>query len=143
MGDTMIDSEARERVSALEMAVWGPQGTNGLKSEVKNLNQTVAHIQTEMRHYVDTRPETCLGLKALADHEAAEGKLYEEGQEEDTNMKIAAMNGRVEEKKMKWQVAAALITAAFLFAGQVVTTAQASATQRDLAALTHTLEARK
>ena len=58
-------------------------------------------------------------------------------------MKIAAMNGRTEEKKMKWQVVAALITAAFLFAGQVVTATQASATQRALATLTHTLEAHK
>ena len=143
MTDTMIDSEARERVSALEMAVWGPQGTNGLKSEVKNLNQTVAHIQTEMRHYVDTRPETCLGLKALAEHEQEEGQLYDESLEEDKEMTIANGNNKAKLSEARLTLAGVVLVALLSLVGQVVTANQASATQREIAALSATLEARK
>ena len=143
MPDTMIDSEARERVSALEMAVWGPQGTNGLKSEVRNLNQTVAHIQTEMRHYVDTRPETCLGLKALAEHEQEEGQLYDESLEEDKEMTIANGNNKAKLSEARLTLAGVVLVALLSLVGQVVTANQASATQREIAALSATLEARK
>ena len=153
MPDTMIDNEARERVAEVAAVLWGDDRTrdNGVRSVVKSheerlrvLEEHDIELESRLQHYLDAeRADTCLGLAALARHEAAEGQLYEEGQEEDASMKIAAMNGRTEEKKMKWQVVAALITAAFLFAGQVVTATQASATQRALATLTHTLEARK
>ena len=143
MPDTMIDSEARERVSALEMAVWGPQGTNGLKSEVRRLNETVAHIQTEMRHYVDTRPETCLGLKALAEHEQTEGQLYEEAKEEETEMTIATGNNRTKISEARLTLAGIALVAVLSLVGQVVTANQTSATQREIAALSATLEAHK
>ena len=153
MSDTMIDSEARAKIAEVSAVLWGDDRTrdNGVRSVVKAheerlrvLEEHDIEIESRLQHYLDAeREETCLGLAALAKHEAAEGQLYEEGQEEDANMKIAAMQNGTEVKKAKWQVIAALVTAAFLFAGQVVTAAQASATQRDLVTLTHTLEAQK
>ena len=143
MDDTMIDSEARERVSALEMAVWGPQGTNGLKSEVRNLNQTVAQIQTELRHYVDTRPETCLGLKALAEHEQEEGQLYDESREEEKEMTIAEGANKTKLSEARLTLAGIVLVAAMSLVGQIITANQASATQRDIAALSATLKAQK
>ena len=137
----------------LQSVLWGDniRRDDGLKKDLVALEARVGTLESVLRdlearitHYIDAgRAETCLGLKALAEHEQAEGQLYEEGQEEDTNVKIAAMNNGVEEKKVKWQLVAAVVTAAFLFAGQVITASQASATQREIAAMAQTLEARR
>ena len=116
----------------------------GLEARVGTLESVLRDLQAEIAHYLDAgREDTCLGLAALAKHEAAEGQLYEETREEDKDMKIATMNNGVEAKKAKWQLVAAVVTAAFLFAGQVITASQASATQREIAAMAQTLEARR
>ena len=143
MDGTMIDSAARERVSALEMAVWGPQGTNGLKSEVRALVKKTDELETAMRHYVDTRTETCLGLKALAAHEAECEDLYDETRKEDTEMTIATGNNRTKLSEARLTLAGIALVAVLSLVGQIVTSTQAQATQRDVAALTHALEARK
>lgn len=115
-----------------------------LEARLGTLESVVRDLQDRMRHYIDAeRAETCLGLAALAKHEAADGELYAESIEEDKDVKIATINKGVEEKKVKWQFVAAVVTAAFILAGQVITTSQASATQREIAAMAQTLAARK
>ena len=137
----------------LQSVLWGDnvRRDDGLKKDlvalearVGTLESVLRDLQAKLAHYLDAeRAETCLGLAALAKHEAAEGELYTEDREEDTDMKIAAMNNGTEKKKAQWQLVAAIVTAAFLFAGQVITASQASATQREIAAMAQTLEARK
>ena len=137
----------------VQAVLWGDnvRRDDGLKKVILSLDARVGTLESVLRdlearitHYLDAgREETCLGLAALAKHEAAEGELYTESIKEDNDMKIATMNNGVEAKKAKWQLVAAVVTAAFLFAGQVITASQASATQREIAAMAQSLEARK
>ena len=137
----------------VQAVLWGDnvRRDDGLKKVILSLEARVGTLESVLRdlearitHYLDAeREETCLGLAALAKHEAAEGELYTESIEEDKDMKIATMNNGVEAKKAKWQLVAAVVTAAFLFAGQVITASQASATQREIAAMAQSLEARR
>ena len=140
-------------IREVQAVLWGDnvRRDDGLKKvilalEVRMgaLEGVLRDLQAEIRHYIDSeREKTCFGLKELAKHEQEEGQLYEEGREEDRDVKIATINKGVEEKKVKWQFVAAVVTAAFILAGQVITTSQASATQREIAAMAQTLAARK
>ena len=77
----------------LSATVQGAQGDNGLRSDVRALEEWRARVEqhltdlsTRLQHYLDVeREKTCHGKVALKRHEAE----HEESIEEDTEMKVA------------------------------------------------------
>ncbi len=70
-----IDNIARDRISNLEKKVeqhatdyWGPDMTNGKRSEVVDLVHRVDMVEGKIKHYEDTRESTCIGLAAFNEY---------------------------------------------------------------------------
>ena len=80
-------------LAELSATVQGAQGDNGLRSDVRALEEWRAHVEQrlasldrKLRHYIDVeREETCHGKIALRMHEA----IHEEEDEEETEVKVA------------------------------------------------------
>ena len=80
-------------LAELSATVQGAQGDNGLRSDVRALEewrarveQHLASLDRKLQHYLDVeREETCHGKAALKKHE----EKHEEACEEETEMKVA------------------------------------------------------
>jgi hypothetical protein len=96
------DLEARKDIAQLWTAhrelgsvLWGDDGRrdNGIRSKVRAQEEKLGELEIaqrslheQLRHYFDReREETCLGLRALAEHE----QIHEEEGKEDTEVKVA------------------------------------------------------
>ena len=136
MPDTMIDIEARERIAKLwtfvrevASALWGDdeRRDNGIRSMVKDQEARLLAMESDQRtlrgdlqHYLDKgREETCLGLKALADHEAACEDLYLEGEKEETEVAVAHINAEAGTKAAQWQFLTGTVVQLLILAGIV------------------------
>jgi len=71
----MIDTEARDRIAKIwtelrEHAAdyWGPDKTNGKRSEVVSLGQRVSTLEDTIKHREDTREQNCLGLATFTSY---------------------------------------------------------------------------
>jgi hypothetical protein len=80
-----IDEEARDRIAKLwtevrahAMDYWGPDKTNGKRSEVVSLSDRVTNLEKEVTGYIDRRESTCYGLAALDEYLKDQGKSKEE-----------------------------------------------------------------
>jgi hypothetical protein len=92
MGES-IDVYAREQIGKLEAAhrelaadYWGPDRSNGRRSQVSEHEDRLDNLEERAAHYLDAeRQETCLGLAefALRDQETAG---------EDTQVKVASIS---------------------------------------------------
>jgi hypothetical protein len=72
MDNRCVDLEARKDLAELRSEVrqhstdwWGPDKTNGKRSEVIELVDRVDDLEVKIKHYEDTREATCIGLRAL------------------------------------------------------------------------------
>lgn len=70
-----VDSEARDRIAKLytemrqhSVDYWGPDMTNGKRSEVIGLGERMTLVESKIKHYEDTRESTCLGLAAFREY---------------------------------------------------------------------------
>jgi len=70
-----IDQEARKDIAKLYTEVrqhsvdyWGPDMTNGKRSEVIELGQRMNNVEVKIKHYEDTRESTCPGLAAFREY---------------------------------------------------------------------------
>jgi hypothetical protein len=95
-----VDPWAREQIGKIwsahrELAAdyWGPNRDNGRRSEIADNTRRIQVVEGEqtalrgdLRHYLDAeREETCLGLKALAEHE----QHHEADAKEETDVEVA------------------------------------------------------
>lgn len=70
--DGCIDQEARDRIAKLQALFeqhstdwWGPDKTNGKRSELVDVTKRLDDLETDWKHFNDTRESSCIGLKAL------------------------------------------------------------------------------
>ena len=89
-----IDHEARDRVAKLWTAFeqhstdwWGPDKTNGKRSELVDVTKRLDTIEEAWKHFLDTRANTCLGLNAF-------NKDIEEHEAEEASMRIEQVKGK-------------------------------------------------
>lgn len=90
----VVDNVARASIAKLEQKVerhatdyWGPDMTNGKRSEVVGLVGRVDDIEMKIKHYEDTKETSCLGLAAIRDYI----KTQEKGELE---MKLEKQKGK-------------------------------------------------
>lgn len=72
-----IDHEARDRIAKLwtefrELSsdYWGPNRDNGKRSDLIDIKNRLSEAEKKIKHYEDTREQSCLGLAALAKYES-------------------------------------------------------------------------
>ncbi len=87
-----VDLKAREDIAKLytevrqhSMDYWGPDKQNGIRSEIKEVKEKVTTLTAELKHHLDTRESTCIGIAALDEYLEGKGK-------EDTEVKVAWIN---------------------------------------------------
>lgn len=71
----IIDTEARDRIAKLWTEIrehaadyWGPDKTNGKRSEVVDIGKRLDHLEGKIKHYEDTKEQSCLGLAAFREY---------------------------------------------------------------------------
>jgi hypothetical protein len=89
-----VDSEARDRIAKIWTELrehstdwWGPDKTNGKRSEIVDLGDRVNTLEKNFKHCEDTRVANCLGLKALEEYISTVD-------EEALTMKVAKLNSK-------------------------------------------------
>jgi len=149
----VIDNEARDRIAKLytqlrelQTLVYGDpvrrdggirQDVAELRTDVTRLSAGLASLEARFQHYLDVdRKDTCEGLRALAAHEADSAEcLYEEQQEEE-DMQIAKGQNQTTLRKARLELLGVIGAALLVLAGQVITTQQTLATQKEIVVLT-------
>jgi len=102
-----IDTWAREQVGkiwgdlrALHMDWWGPDQTNGKRSDLVLIEDRVESLEKWKNHYIDAeRKGTCLGIKALEEHI----KDHEQNVEEEVAVRVAGIQAGAQKGVAKWQ----------------------------------------
>jgi CHASE3 domain sensor protein len=113
-----VDTFARQEIGrlwvelrSLEVDYWGPDKTNGERSEVRQHNERLDKLEFDFQHYVDARrEETCLGIKALAQHIEEESAQNEE----ETAVKVAGIQAGATKGAASWTGIATIV-------GQILT----------------------
>jgi len=89
-----VDSEARDRIAKIWTELrehstdyWGPDKTNGKRSEIVDLSDRVGTLEKSFKHFEDTKVTNCLGLKALEEYVSTVD-------EEALTMRIAKINSK-------------------------------------------------
>jgi hypothetical protein len=106
-----IDQEARKDIAKLYTEVrqhsvdyWGPDMTNGKRSEVIGLGARMTDVETKLKHYEDTRESSCYGLAAIRE--------YITGQKQgDAEMKVEAIKAKTLMRVQYIQVAGIILVA--------------------------------
>lgn len=108
-----IDVEARDRIAKLytevrqhSMDYWGPDKTNGKRSEIDDLTGRVDAIETSLTHHLDTRESTCVGLEALREYRKSLD-------EEEVDVRVAKIN-RGGGLAMQWVQLLAIVVVALI-----------------------------
>ena len=136
-----VDIEARKDIAKLytalrelSTAVWGDDVTrdNGIRSEVREHRQRLDAVElvtrnliTDLRHYLDKeRAETCIGLAAIKKHEEETIALYEESQEEETEVKVAQIQAGAQvgaaRTSATWQATAMVVGQLLTLVGIII-----------------------
>ena len=144
-----VDNIARDRISDLDKRLtelsndyWGPNKDNGTRSTVRGQGVKLEDLEREMRHYVDTLPERCLGLRALAAHEAeCEETLYDETKE-GQEVTIAKEGNRTRITEARLSLLGIVLVAIMSLIGTVIQAQQNQVTQKQLGTLTSALESK-
>lgn len=144
-------SKTQRFVGEVAAVVWGDheRRDNGLRSKVNKhgerldgVEEDQRELRGELRHYFDAqREETCHGLKALAERDAACKEEEEAEAKEDTAVKVAQIGAGAEKQKAAWSQIATIVVAGLVLAGQVITGQQNSALQIRLAELSVAIQA--
>jgi len=96
-----VDSEARDRIAKIwtelrehSMDYWGPDKTNGMRSEVIDIGARLGDVEKKIKHFEDTKESSCYGLKAIKEY-------IESKQEEEAEMRIEQVKGKTL-MRMQW-----------------------------------------